>query len=68
MTVYDIVLDYLKTHGYDGLFCSSANCHCTLKDLMPGEDCPEDCESGYLTGEGDDQRIVKDLLKGAQND
>ena len=55
MEIRDIVEIWLKTNGYSGLFNGSADCACSLKDLMPC-DCPcTDCEAGYLTEEsGDD--------------
>ena len=41
MTVKEIVVAYLKTHGYDGL--AADECGCALDDLMPcgqpGDDC-----------------------------
>jgi hypothetical protein len=46
MTAKEIIIDWLKAHGYDGL-CSD-ECGCRLDDLMPGEcSCP-DCVPGYL--------------------
>lgn len=33
MNVYDIVREYLETHGYDGL--AGEGCGCTLDDLAP---------------------------------
>ncbi len=41
MNVYQIVVDYLKTHGYDGL-CSQS-CGCGIDNLMP-------CESDIVAG------------------
>ena len=36
MTVKDIVADWLKTHGYDGLLdVDGAGCGCTLDDFCP---------------------------------
>ena len=35
MTVKDIVTEYLKAHGYDGL--AAEDCGCGLDDLMPCE-------------------------------
>jgi len=58
MTVTEIVWDYLKSHGYDGL-CGD-ECGCGLDDLMPC-DRHTDCVPGYIhrnckcgTCEGDD--------------
>lgn len=51
MTVREIVRDYLKANGYDGLF-SPGECGCTLDDLAPCEggwvgNGIGDCEAGY---------------------
>lgn len=35
MTVRDIVLEYLRSHYYDGLFFDEMDCDCILCDLMP---------------------------------
>lgn len=47
MTVHDIVLEYLKANGYDGLW--REQCSCKLGSLM---DCDmegiEDCQAGHL--------------------
>ena len=47
MNIREIVSEWLKEHGYDGLY-SQDECACALSDLMPcGEVFPEDCEPGY---------------------
>ena len=44
----EIIEDWLKDHGYSGLFCPECGCGCELGDLLPGCDCiHEDCEAGY---------------------
>ena len=45
--VIDIIRDYLKTNGYDGLFHDS-DCGCKIDDLAPCGECMDDCEPGYL--------------------
>ena len=45
MNVKNIVIDWLKTHDYDGLF-SDGDCGCEIDDLMPCDDCV-DCMPGY---------------------
>ena len=35
--VKDIVADYLKANGYDGLYNGDAECGCDLADLFPCE-------------------------------
>lgn len=48
MTVAEIIREYLKEKGYDGLFNSDAECACLVSDLCPGCGCPYDeCEPGY---------------------
>ena len=54
ITVRDIlhsaVEEYLKTHGYDGLYDGEA-CGCHLGDLFPcGGDCITDCMPGFACG------------------
>ena len=56
MIVKEIIFDWLKNHGYDGL-CDGEDCGCCLADFMP---CDEDggildCEPGYL----DDNGVMK---------
>lgn len=36
MTVQDIIKEYLKAHGYDGLCLPEEECGCRIDDLMPG--------------------------------
>lgn len=46
MTVLEIIVDYLKANGYDGLM-NEYDCACSLDDLQP---CGEDfstCEPGW---------------------
>lgn len=46
ITVREILNEYLKKHGYDGL--SGRECGCRLDDLMPCYEPSPDCEPGYL--------------------
>ena len=45
MTVKEIVRDYLKKHGYDGLW--DDDCGCGVDDLFPCGEGYEHCEAGY---------------------
>jgi hypothetical protein len=46
MNVYEIVKQYLKDNGFDGL-CTE-DCGCLIDDLMPCDsECALDCEPGY---------------------
>jgi len=46
MNVRQIVGQWLKKNGYDGLY-SSSECACIVDDLMPCGEYYSDCESGY---------------------
>jgi len=48
MNVKDMVVAYLKEHGYDGLFNDAGECACKLDDPMPCGDGFAECEAGYL--------------------
>ena len=43
----NIVTDYLKTHGYDGVCHPESECGCFLDDLVPCGDNCMDCKPGY---------------------
>lgn len=45
MTVRQILEEWLKAHGYDGL-CTTG-CGCRIGDLMACDECPDNCEPGY---------------------
>lgn len=45
MNVKEIVTEYLKVNGYDGLI--GDECGCKLDDLFPCCDFGKDCEPGY---------------------
>jgi len=55
--VKDIIREYLVANGYDGLFNFDGECACLLDDLMPCEQCCDECIPGYRaddpTGEYD---------------
>jgi len=55
MTVKEIVAEWLKCHGFDGLFSEGGECACELSDLMPcdSEGC-EKCVAGYKCKPGPD--------------
>jgi len=48
MNVKDIVREYLKANGYDGLW-NEWDCGCHLGDLFPCTDMMGHCEPGYKT-------------------
>ncbi len=45
MNVKEIVSEYLKANGYDGLYTD--DCGCWLTDLFPCGENFEDCKPGY---------------------
>ena len=48
MTVKDIVADYLKSHGFDGLCHPDTECGCGLDDLIgPCEGAQPDCRPAH---------------------
>jgi len=54
-TVRAIVAEYLKAHGYDGLYDAGGECGCENDDLMPccgvwsGSGNVPACQPGYRT-------------------
>jgi len=60
MNARDILADWLKSHGYDGLWHDSdCDCGCVLDDLMPCCSDPSLCEPGYrLPGDEDSPYYV----------
>jgi len=52
MNVKQIIEEYLKANGYDGLCCADKDdgCSCEVRDVMPLACCDgfvDDCEAGY---------------------
>jgi len=46
-TVHEIIIDWLKNHGYDGLYAEDVDCGCELSDLIPCGFIQRDCRAGY---------------------
>lgn len=46
-TVLEMVDQYLKAHGYDGLFRPDGECACQTSGLAPCDEIGTDCEAGY---------------------
>ena len=46
-SVKEILIKYLKKHGYDGLYNSWAECACETADLGPCDEMSPDCIAGY---------------------
>jgi hypothetical protein len=47
MNVKAIIIEYLKAHGYDGLYSPDMECACHMENLCPCEDSIDQCEPGY---------------------
>ena len=47
MEVKDIVGEWLKANGYDGLVSDDRECGCVLADLAPCSGMGEHCEAAY---------------------
>lgn len=55
MTLKEIVEQYLKAHGYDGLCHPDGECSCETGDLWPCDNPMDDCFAGVYVecgGEG----------------
>lgn len=46
-TVQEILEDWLRCQGYDGLVSDGAECACQLDDLMPCSAPCDTCQPGY---------------------
>lgn len=53
ITTSDIVRNYIKEHGFDGLCNPGLECGCLLSDLVPCGDGIGDCQPGYKNGDED---------------
>lgn len=51
MTVKQIITEYLKAHGYDGL-CSHGLCGCDIGDLAPCQCDASHCVPAYKNPDG----------------
>jgi hypothetical protein len=47
MNVKEIIVDYLKKNGFEGLYNADGECGCLLEDLMPCGEGGDYCEPGY---------------------
>lgn len=46
-SVKEVLTDWLKVNGYDGLF-NEGICGCCVDDLMPCHEPSPDCQAGYM--------------------
>lgn len=63
--VLEIVKQYLKKNGFDGLFNVNGECACSIESLAPCDGYMAECEPGYLVegctcGQGCEYHIVRD--------
>lgn len=47
-SIYEIVIDHLREHGFDGLYNGDDECACKIDDLAPCDCSPLRCTPGYL--------------------
>jgi len=47
MTCLDIIIEYLKAHGFDGLVNEDIECGCALGDLQPCASNMSECKPGH---------------------
>jgi hypothetical protein len=52
MTVIDIIEDWLREHGYDGLCDPDAECGCSIDHVCPCCENCINCQPGYLHRNG----------------
>ncbi len=74
MTVKEILIEWLKEHGYSGLW-NEDECGCGIDDFMPCGESPENCQPGYrvpcdpeTSDSGFDFMIVSEKPEEVQND
>ena len=46
-TVRDIITDYLRDNGFDGLYNDDLECGCSINDLVPCDSACDMCRPGY---------------------
>lgn len=46
MILKELVADWLKTHGYDGLYHENPECACLCEELMPCDEPGTSCRPG----------------------
>jgi len=57
--VKEIVANYLRLYGYDGLCCPAYECGCFLGDLMPCDGPNPGCVPGYAAKNDDGDDIIQ---------
>ena len=67
MDVKEIVEEYLKANGYDGLFVEDC-CACELDDLFPCHEYCGECIAGYKLAEENEETGVVIGLKNETRD
>jgi len=54
-TVRKIVEEWLREHGYDGLYDDVGGCSCILGELLPYPWCPPTCRPGHFEAQEDER-------------
>ena len=55
----EIIIDWLKSHGFDGLYLPDGDCGCIVDDLVPCDSDPCFCEAGRKSLQDDgDWKII----------
>jgi hypothetical protein len=52
MSVKEIIEDWLKEHGYDGLLDGDCECGCSFDDFMPCGEVYQDCQEAHKHKDG----------------
>jgi len=58
VNVRDIIAEYLREHGYDGLWTDIDGCGCWAKDLMPCCSWTGACQPGIEATDEDGEPII----------
>ena len=67
LTVLEIIREYLKKNGFDGLYNRELGCGCSINNLNPCGDINIDCTAGYQV-EAPPGADYDDYICGSKND
>jgi hypothetical protein len=70
VNVREIIIEYLRSNGFDGLYNPNEDCGCQISDLMPCDEGCCNCIPGYkiMVFPGFDFRIVSLRLDSCKDD
>lgn len=66
--VEQIISDYLKANGYDGLVCEGEKCGCQLGDLAPCGEMRLDCAAAHKVQQPDGAEYDFMMYEGKKSD